>query len=401
MQITLGDLSNPVALRQLVRGAREVVHLAATIRDQPAGSIEELNGVATARLLRHAEAAGAERFLFFGAMGATTQLAHALLPSKALAEQAVMELALNATVMSPSIVYAPGDHWVTLLRRMSLLPVMPIAGSGRASYQPIWAEDVAACAHKVMRDGAPGGARRLELAGPEVLTYEEIVRLALSAWDRDRRLVHIPLWMVQRGLRLLERMFGPTVLRDLGGSGADGGADGDGRRNARTPAASASSRSGWRKCWPLGSDAVALPEIIAGMDALRRDNPWPELPAGVEPFYLSLDAGGRHLVIDVIREHGVTLMLEIGCFLCGSTRQWLDSSPDLEVIGVDPWDGNWSTYVRKKTEEGNPIFTAEDPLRWRTRSSGTATTASPSTTSATSGIGSSPSASARPRPCTT
>jgi hypothetical protein len=108
---------------------------------------------------------------------------------------------------------------------------------------------------------------------------------------------------------------------------------------------------------------VALPEITAGLDALRRDNPWPELPAGIEPFYLSLDAGGRHLVIDVIRDHGVTLMLEIGCFLCGSTRQWLDSSPDLEVIGVDPWDGNWSTYVRKHTEEGNPIFTAlEDPL---------------------------------------
>ena len=105
---------------------------------------------------------------------------------------------------------------------------------------------------------------------------------------------------------------------------------------------------------------MALPEIIAGMDALRRDNPWPELPAGVEPFYLSLDAGGRHLVIDVIREHGVTLMLEIGCFFCGSTRQWLDSSPDLEVIGVDPWDDNWSTYVRKRAEEGHPIFAALD-----------------------------------------
>ena len=103
---------------------------------------------------------------------------------------------------------------------------------------------------------------------------------------------------------------------------------------------------------------MALPEIIAGMDALRRDNPWPELPAGIEPFYLSLDDGGRHLVIDVIREHGITLMLEIGCFLCGSTRQWLDASPDLEVIGVDPWEGNWSTYVRRKTEEGHPLFAA-------------------------------------------
>lgn len=212
VQITLGDLSNPVALRQVVRGASAVVHLAATIRDQPAGSIDELNGLATARLLRHAQAAGVERFVFFGAMGATPSSRTRFFRAKALAEQAVMRSPLDATVMAPSIVYAPGDRWITLLKRLSLLPVMPIIGAGQASYQPIWAEDVAACAHKVLREGAPGGARRVELAGPEVLTYEEIVRLALTAWDRERALVHLPLWMVRRSLRLLERMFGPSVF---------------------------------------------------------------------------------------------------------------------------------------------------------------------------------------------
>jgi uncharacterized protein YbjT (DUF2867 family) len=212
VQITLGDLSNPVALRQLVRGARVVVHLGATIRDQPAGSIEELNGLATARLVRHAEAAGAERFLFFGALGATPTSRTRFFRAKALAEQAVMDSPLDATVLAPSIVYAPDDPWITLLRRMSLLPVMPVAGSGSAAFQPIWAEDAAACAQQVMREGAPGRRRRLELAGPEVLTYEDIVRVALSAWHRNRRLVHVPLWMVRRGLRVLERMFGPGVF---------------------------------------------------------------------------------------------------------------------------------------------------------------------------------------------
>ena len=213
VQITLGDLSNPVALRQLVRGAREVVHLAATIRDQPAGSIEELNGLATARLLRHARGGRRGALPVLRRDGRDAQLAHPLLPREGARRAGRDGVSpLDATVLSPSIVYAPGDHWLTLLRRMSLLPVMPIIGSGRASYQPIWAEDVAACAHRVLREGAPGGARRLELAGPEVLTYEEIVRLALSAWDRDRPLVHVPLWMVKRSLRLLERMFGPSVF---------------------------------------------------------------------------------------------------------------------------------------------------------------------------------------------
>jgi uncharacterized protein YbjT (DUF2867 family) len=212
VQITLGDLSNPVALRQLVRGARAVVHLAASMRDQPRASIEEVNGVATARLLRYAGAAGVERFVFFGALGATPTSRTRFFRAKAVAERAVAASELDATVISPSIVYDPGDPWLTLLRRLSLLPVMPVSGRGTASYQPIWAQDVVTCALRVLHDGAPEGARRLELAGPEVLTYEQIVRLALSAWDRDREVVHVPLWMVKRGLRLLERLVGPSVF---------------------------------------------------------------------------------------------------------------------------------------------------------------------------------------------
>lgn len=105
-----------------------------------------------------------------------------------------------------------------------------------------------------------------------------------------------------------------------------------------------------------------LPGITVGVPALRRDNPWPELPLDVDPFYLSLDGGGRHLITDVIREQDITLMVEIGCFLCGSTRQWLEASPTLTVIGVDPWDGNWSVHVRTRNAEGNRTMgTLSDP----------------------------------------
>jgi hypothetical protein len=110
-------------------------------------------------------------------------------------------------------------------------------------------------------------------------------------------------------------------------------------------------------------DDEPLPEVTILLPALRRDNPWPELVAGLEPFYLSLDGGGRHLITEVIREQRITLMVEIGCFLCGSTRQWLEASEDLTVIGVDPWDGNWSTYLRSLAEKGRRLVeTLTDPM---------------------------------------
>jgi uncharacterized protein YbjT (DUF2867 family) len=63
VQIALGDLSDHLSFRHALRGVETVVHLASVIRDQPNGSIEELAGVATWRLVRAAERAGVERFV--------------------------------------------------------------------------------------------------------------------------------------------------------------------------------------------------------------------------------------------------------------------------------------------------------------------------------------------------
>src|SRR5690349_14057854 len=71
VQIALGDLADPLSFRNALRGVDTVVHLAAAIRDQPRASIEELNAVATFRLVQAAERARTKRFVFFSAIGAS------------------------------------------------------------------------------------------------------------------------------------------------------------------------------------------------------------------------------------------------------------------------------------------------------------------------------------------
>jgi uncharacterized protein YbjT (DUF2867 family) len=215
VQIALGDLRDPLSIRHAMRGVDTVIHLAATIRDQPGGNIEEINGLATVRLLRSAERAGAGRFVFFSAMGATGFQRTRFFRSKALAERAVMESPLRTTVFAPSIVYRPGDPWITLLQRLSILPAMPISGSGRARYQPIWARDVASCVVS-SRNGALAGAAETnglyELGGPDVLSYDEIVERVLEANGRSRPFLHLPIPLVRAGLRSLELIAGPSVF---------------------------------------------------------------------------------------------------------------------------------------------------------------------------------------------
>jgi uncharacterized protein YbjT (DUF2867 family) len=211
VQIALGDLSNPASFRNALRGVQTVVHLAASIRDQALGSIEELTGMATLRLVRAAERAGATRFVFFSAIGASAHSPPRFFRAKALAERAVEESSLDTTVFAPSIVYSPGDPFLKLLERVSYLPAMPVSGSGKALYQPIWAEDVADCVMAALAGGGDGRGR-FELAGPDVLSYDAIVETALRSFGRRRPLLHVPLPIVRTGLRLTERVAGPAAF---------------------------------------------------------------------------------------------------------------------------------------------------------------------------------------------
>ncbi len=212
VQIALGDLSEPQSFRNAMRGVEQVVHLAAAIRDQPRGSIEELDGIATWRMVEAAERQGVERFVFFSALGASTHNRTRCLRAKALAEQAVVEAGVQSVVFAPSIVYGPGDPWLTLIERLALMPLMPVSGRGRALFQPIWVEDVADCVVANLRNGGSEQHRRYELAGPEILSHSDIVRTVLEAGGRGRPLVHVPTPLVSRGLRLLEATLGQRAF---------------------------------------------------------------------------------------------------------------------------------------------------------------------------------------------
>lgn len=208
VQLSLADLGDPRGLRHSVRGVDTVIHLAATMRDQPPRRVEEITALGTHRLLNAAESAGVRRFVFFSALNATSFQRTRFFRAKALAEQRVGASELETTIFAPSIIYDHDDPWVRALRRLALLPVMPISGRGRSMYEPIWAHDAARAVLAAL-DAEPG---RYELAGPERLTYEQIARIIAAAAGRRRRGLHVPLPFVRRSLILLRRVIGDTAF---------------------------------------------------------------------------------------------------------------------------------------------------------------------------------------------
>jgi NADH dehydrogenase len=96
------------------------------------------------------------------------------------------------------------------MKRLALLPALPVSGPGKARFEPIWARDVARCVMaSLKRDERKA---RYELAGPQTLTYDEIALAVARATGRQRPLVHVPLGLVHLTLVTLRRIFGDAVF---------------------------------------------------------------------------------------------------------------------------------------------------------------------------------------------
>ena len=133
--------------------------------------------MATLRLVRAAERAGARAVrVRLGDGGQPRSRRRASSAPRRWRGAPVRGRGLDTVVFSPSIVYTPGDPWLTLLERLALLPAMPISGSGRRLFQPIWAEDVADCVVAALERPAGAAVPSSTWPAPQSLSYDDIVR---------------------------------------------------------------------------------------------------------------------------------------------------------------------------------------------------------------------------------
>ena len=103
----------------------------------------------------------------------------------------------GAIILRPSIVFGPEDNFFNQFAGLSrLAPGLPLIGGGHTKFTPLFVGDLAeAIAILVDRDEASG--QILELGGPEVFTFKQLMEFTLHTIGRRRLLVPVP-WTIAK-----------------------------------------------------------------------------------------------------------------------------------------------------------------------------------------------------------
>ncbi len=201
------DFDQPQRLAETLQGATTLYNTYWVRFERGGVSFDQ--AVANTRvLLRAAEAAGVQRVVHISVSNAAAAPHLPYFRGKAACEAAVRQSALSHAIVRPTLIFAAGDILVNniawLLRRF---PIFAVPGDGSYRLQPVAAEDVAELAVSL---GQPGASVEVDAAGPEVYTFDDLVRRIAAAVGSRARLIHVPP-AVATGLA---RLVG-AVVRDV------------------------------------------------------------------------------------------------------------------------------------------------------------------------------------------
>jgi uncharacterized protein YbjT (DUF2867 family) len=141
-----------------------------------------------------ARAAGIDRAVFISTTAVTTRLPARSRSVRLMAEEQIRESGLKWTILRPTMIYgAPGDRNLSrLLTLLPRVPLLPVPGGGRHLQQPVHVADVAGAVLSAAERPELAGTT-YDIAGPEPLSFDELLRITARAVGSRTRFLPVPL----------------------------------------------------------------------------------------------------------------------------------------------------------------------------------------------------------------
>jgi NADH dehydrogenase len=164
----------------------------------------------SAALLAAARDAGVRRVVHVSVVNASPDANTPYVRAKAALESVVRSSGIEWVIVRPTLTYGPGDILINNLAwALRRFPVYGLPGLGRYTVQPVHVDDVARiCVEAAV--GEPG--RVLDAAGPETLTYRDLVHVVRAAIGSRSIVLPMPGPVVLATARLLGLLVRDVVL---------------------------------------------------------------------------------------------------------------------------------------------------------------------------------------------
>ena len=204
------NLRYPASVQAAARGASVIVNLVGILSESGAQTFDAVQAQGAEAVARAASETGA-RVVHVSAIGADANSTSRYARAKAAGEAAVLAAVPEATIIRPSVVFGPEDHFTNRFAGLARIsPILPLIGGGLTKLQPVYVGDVATAIADAV-DGKTKPGATYEIGGPEVMTMREVLEAILRVTERNSTLVSLPFALAR--LQAFFLQFAPGDLK--------------------------------------------------------------------------------------------------------------------------------------------------------------------------------------------
>ena len=213
------DVTRPDGLVAALQGV-DALSISLAFRNSPieaprrGQTFDRVDADGTVALVGAARAAGVHRIVYISGAGAAVDAPRHWFRAKWRAEEAVRGSGITYTIFRPSWIYGPDDKSLNRFLGMARwLPFVPQIGNGRQRLAPVFVFDIGALVADALESTAADNAT-FEVGGPETLTMDEVIRVALRVQGRRRFILHAPASLMKLATRPLTLLPSPPMTPD-------------------------------------------------------------------------------------------------------------------------------------------------------------------------------------------
>jgi uncharacterized protein YbjT (DUF2867 family) len=186
-EVVVADAAEPGVLAGALEGIHTVVsclgaNVSMALRERR--SYQDVDVVANTHLIEAAKRAGAKRFVYLSAHPGPGYAHTRYISAHLQVEERIRASGLSSSSVRPTGIYTA----LTDLIAMARSGVGAVPGDGRARTNPVHPVDVAEALVEVLAEGPDV----VSVGGPDVMTRDEVMRLAFAAVGREGHVVHVP-----------------------------------------------------------------------------------------------------------------------------------------------------------------------------------------------------------------
>ena len=196
-QIKVAEVTQANDLKGVCEGVEVVISTLGITRQKDGLTYRDVDYQANLNLLKEAIQAGVKKFIYISVINGASFRHLKLVEAKEMFVDELKASSIQYTVIRPNGFFSDMKDFLTMAEKEKVY----LFGKGNFKLNPIHGEDLAV--HCV--DAINSHDLELSVGGPDILTQNEIAILALKAFGKPIKIVHLPDWIRQFSLFLMRR----------------------------------------------------------------------------------------------------------------------------------------------------------------------------------------------------